>query len=409
MLTGIGLIIILKQIPHALGYDLDYEGDVAFRIGDENTFSMLQSAFEAISAGALMVSILSLAILVLWESVLTKKHTMFRWIQGPLVAVAAGILLTNLFNSGTLPFTLSEDRLVNIPVADSLPDFFKQFSLPDFSQLSNPTVYATAVLLAIIASLETLLCVEATDKLDPNKSITPANRELKAQGIGNIVSGFIGGLPITQVIVRSTANITFGARTKLSTIFHGVLLLVTAISIPRLLNQVPLATLACILFIVGYKLAKPSLFAAMYRLGWDQFTPFISTVIGIVFTDLLKGIGIGIVVAIFYLLRNHYKNAYSLVHLPEKSNGRPAYVMELAEEVTFLNKGSILKTLNTLTEGCSVTIDAAKSKIIDHDVLEVIRDFTVNANKRNIQVQVTNIPNIETANRFQVITEGVRK
>ena len=281
--------------------------------------------------------------------------------------------------------------------------------MPDFSQLGNVDIYTTAVLLAIIASLETLLCVEATDKLDPNKSITPANRELKAQGLGNIVSGLIGGLPVTQVIVRSTANITFGARTKLSAILHGILLLICAISIPGILNMIPLATLACILFVVGYKLAKPSLFAAMYRLGWSQFIPFLATVIGIVLTDLLKGIGIGMAVAIFYLLRNHYKNAYSLVHIPEKSNGKPLYRMVLAEEVSFLNKGSILKTLNTLPDGCGVTIDASKSKVIDHDVIEVIRDFTVNANKRNIQVHVTDIPNFIAKNRYQAITEGVRK
>lgn len=409
MLTGIGLIIILKQIPHALGHDLDYEGDVAFSLGDENSFSMLQNAFERISPGALLTSIISLAILLLWEIVLTKKHRIFKWIQGPLVAVAAGILLTNLFDAGTLPFSLGHEHLVNIPVASSVPDFFRQFSLPDFSQLNNPNVYATAVLLAIIASLETLLCVEATDKLDPNKSITPANRELKAQGFGNIVSGLIGGLPVTQVIVRSTANITFGARTKLSTILHGVLLLICAISIPRILNMIPLATLACILFVVGYKLAKPSLFVSMYRLGWNQFIPFLTTVIAIVFTDLLKGIGIGMAVAIFYLLRNHYKNAYSLVHMPEKSNGKPVYKMVLAEEVTFLNKGSILKTLNTLPDGCSMTIDASKSKIIDHDVIEVIRDFTVNANKRNIQVHVTDNSNIKAENLYQAITEGVRE
>jgi MFS superfamily sulfate permease-like transporter len=407
MLTGIGVIIILKQIPHALGYDLDYEGNEAFRIGDENTFSMLQTAFERISPAALLISVLSLAILLLWEVMLINRYKIFTWLQGPLVAVAVSILLTNLFQNGTLPFTLSHEHLVNIPVASSIPDFFGQFSLPDFSQLSNPEVYATAVLLAIIASLETLLCVEATDKLDPTKSVTPANRELKAQGLGNMISGLIGGLPVTQVIVRSTANITFGARTKLSTILHGFFLLACAISIPEILNMIPLATLACILFVVGYKLAKPSLFSAMYRLGWDQFIPFMATVIGIVFTDLLKGIGIGLAVSVFYLLKNHYKNAYSLLHLPEESNGKPAYKMVLAEEVTFLNKGSILKTLNELAEGSTVIIDASKSKVIDHDVIEVIRDFTVNANKRSIQVSLTGLPIIKEENRYQAITEGV--
>src|SRR5688572_12521816 len=342
MLTGIGLIIILKQIPHALGYDVDFEGDVAFRLGDENTFTLIQNALGLITPGAVLVSIVSIVILLLWENILSKKHKIFRWIQGPFVAVTAGIVLTSLFDSNILPFELSHEHLVNIPVASSLSGFFDQFRFPDFSQLRNLNVYVVALTLAIIASLETLLCVEATDKLDPNKSVTPTNRELKAQGIGNIVSGLIGGLPVTQVIVRSSANITFGARTKLSTILHGTLLLICAISIPRILNMIPLATLACILFVVGYKLAKPSLFAAMYRLGWNQFIPFITTVVAIVLTDLLKGIGIGIAVSIFYLLRNHYKNAYSLVHLPEGSNGKPAYKMILAEEVTFLNKGSIL-------------------------------------------------------------------
>ncbi|HYC84746.1 MAG TPA: SulP family inorganic anion transporter, partial [Chryseosolibacter sp.] len=229
----------------------------------------------------------------------SKKHKVFTWIQGPLVCVICGILLKNLFDAGTLPFTLSAEHLVNIPVASSIGNFFYQFTFPDFSHLANPNVYVTALTLAIIASLETLLCVEATDKLDPNKNVTPTNRELKAQGLGNIISGLIGGLPITQVIVRSTANITFGARSKLSAILHGCLLFGCAIAIPSILNMIPLATLACILLVVGYKLAKPSLFAAMYRLGWDQFIPFIVTVLAIVFTDLLKGIGIGMAVAIF--------------------------------------------------------------------------------------------------------------
>src|SRR5688572_8788092 len=365
MLTGIGLIIILKQIPHALGYDLDFEGNEAFGTSGENTFSFIQNAIELVTPAALVISIISLIILILWEKILSKKHKIFTLIQGPFVCVIVGILLKNLFDANLLPYKLSKDHLVNIPVATSIGDFFGQFTLPDFSHLANPDIYVTAITLAVIASLETLLCVEATDKLDPHKRITPANRELKAQGLGNIVSGLIGGLPITQVIVRSTANITFGGQTKTSTILHGFFLLICVITIPTVLNMVPLATLACILFVVGYKLAKPSLFVAMYRLGWNQFIPFIATVAAIVFTDLLKGIGIGMVVAIFYLLRSHYKNAYSLTHLPGMSNGKPAYRMVLAEEVTFLNKGSILKTLNALPEGSSVSIDASTSKVID--------------------------------------------
>jgi MFS superfamily sulfate permease-like transporter len=392
MLTGIGLIIILKQIPHALGYDKDFEGDEAFITGEENTFTFIQNAVQLITPGALLISIVSLAILLLWENVLSKKHKIFTWLQGPLVCVIVGIMLKNLFDSGTLPFTLDQDHLVNIPIASSIGEFFQQFTLPDFSHLTNPNVYLTAITLAVIASLETLLCVEATDKLDPTRSITPASRELKAQGLGNIVSGLIGGLPITQVIVRSTANITFGARSKLSTMLHGMFLFICVLTIPGVLNMIPLATLACILFVVGYKLAKPSLFVSMYRLGLSQFIPFIVTVAGIVFTDLLKGIGIGMAVAIFYLLRNHYRNAYSLEHVPGKSDVNVPVKMMLAEEASFLNKGSILKTLNDLKPGSSIVIDASKSKVIDMDVIEVIRDFTVNAKRKNIDVQVVGIP-----------------
>jgi MFS superfamily sulfate permease-like transporter len=391
MLTGIGLIIILKQLPHALGYDVDFEGDEAFRFGEENTFSIIQSALELITPGALIISVVSLAILLLWENILSNKYKIFSWIQGPLVVVIVGIVMKNLFDAGILPFSLSKDHLVNIPVASSIGDFFRQFSAPDFSHLVNPEVYLLAVTLAVIASLETLLCVEATDKLDPNKSITPTNRELKAQGLGNIVSGLIGGLPVTQVIVRSTANITFGARSKLSAIFHGCFLLLCAITIPQILNQIPLAALACILFVVGYKLAKPSLFVAMYRLGWDQFIPFMATVVGIVFTDLLRGIGIGMAVAVFYILRNHYRNAYTLQHIPGHSNGKAASRMVLAEEVSFLNKGSILKTLNDIPEGSTIIIDASKSKVIDRDVVEVIEDFKINAKRRNIRVELAGL------------------
>lgn len=408
MLTGIGLIIILKQIPHALGYDKDFEGDEAFITGQDNTFTFIQNALQLITPGALLISIVSLGTLLLWENVLTKKHKIFTWLQGPLVCVIIGIVLKNLFDANVLPFTLDKDHLVDIPVASSIGDFFQQFTLPDFSHLANPKIYLTAVTVAVIASLETLLCVEATDKLDPDKHVTPANRELKAQGLGNIVSGLIGGLPITQVIVRSTANITFGARSKLSTILHGTFLFICVLTIPAVLNMIPLATLACILFVVGYKLAKPSIFTDMYSRGWSQFVPFIVTVAGIVFTDLLKGIGIGMAVAIFYLLRNHYRNAYSLEHTPGKANSKGPVKMVLAEEASFLNKGNISKTLNELKSGSSIVIDASKSKIIDHDVVEVIRDFTVNAKRRNISVEVIGIPAMAREMQYQVVAEGVR-
>lgn len=407
MLTGIGLIIILKQIPHALGYDVDFEGDEAFRFGEENTFSIIQNTLDLMTPGALVISVVSLAILLLWENVLSKKHKIFTWIQGPLVVVIVGIVMKNLFDAGTLPYSLGKEHLVNIPVSSSIGDFLRQFSVPDFSHLNNPQVYVVAFTLAIIASLETLLCVEATDKLDPYKNITPTNRELKAQGLGNIVSGLIGGLPITQVIVRSSANITFGAKSKMSAIMHGCFLLLCAIVIPEILNQIPLATLACILFVVGYKLAKPSIFVSMYRLGWEQFVPFIITVLAIVLTDLLRGIGIGMTVAIFYILRNHYRNAYSIQHISAQSDSKVVFKIKLAEEVSFLNKASILKTLNKVAEGSTIIIDASNSKAIDHDVIEVIDDFTVNAKRRNISVEVRGLKGPGTVKNSNDFSERV--
>lgn len=391
MLTGIGLIIILKQIPHALGYDKDFEGDLSFQAaGDTNTLTDLLSAFDYINPGALLISATSLFILILWDVFLIKKHRLFELIQGPVVVVLLGIVFYNLFRSGTLPFTLTDEQVVNIPVAATIGEFFGQFTFPDFSHLRNPQVYMTAVVLALIASLETLLCVEATDKLDPYKRITPTNRELKAQGLGNLLSGLIGGLPVTQVIVRSSTNIAFGARSKVSTIVHGCLLLFTALLIPQILNMIPLATLAAVLFIVGFKLAKPSLFKAMYKLGWNQFVPFMATVAGIVFTDLLTGIAIGMGVAIFYILRGHYKNPY-VCHL-DKDDQKVHCKIILAEEVSFLNKGSILKTLNSLPPNGKVVIDGSESRVIDHDVIEVIRDFTINAKNKNIEVEVVGFP-----------------
>lgn len=397
MLTGIGIIIILKQIPHALGYDSDYEGDLSFKTGEANTFSNLETAFDTLTPGALLISVISLFILILWDAVLVRRHKIFALIQGPVVVVLCGILLNQLFQKGVLPFSLNKEQLVNIPVASTVGDFFGQFSLPDLSHLTNINVYLTAVVLALIASLETLLCVEATDKLDPFKRTTPTNRELKAQGLGNIISGCIGGLPITQVIVRSSTNITFGGRTKISTILHGTFLLSSALAIPHVINMIPLASLACILFVVGYKLAKPALFKAMYQLGWYQFIPFMATVIGIVFTDLLKGIAIGMAVSIFYILRNNFKNAYELHKA--KLNGREIYKITLPEEVSFLNKGSILQAINQVPTGSQVVIDASRSKVIDHDVIDVLKDFRINAESRNVGVQILNIPDLESVQR----------
>ena len=388
MLTGIGLLIILKQIPHAIGYDKDVEGDDSFiQTTGENTFSAITKALDMVTPGAVLIAVISLAILILWDTVLTKKHKIFQLIQGPIVVVLLGILMNYFYQNGILNFTLDKDHLVQLPVAQSLSDFFTQFTFPDFSQITNFEVWKIAIVLAIVASLETLLCVEATDKLDPYKRVTPTNRELKAQGIGNIISGLIGGLPITQVIVRSSANINFGGKTKMSAILHGVFLLISAITIAGLLNMIPLASLAAILLMVGYKLAKPALFKKMYSLGWEQFIPFASTVVAILLTDLLKGITVGVLFGIFYTLRHSYRNSHHLKEIISTKEGYQIHTMELAEEVSFFNKASVLKALNAIPNNSKVIIDCKKSKSIAHDVIEIIQDYKINAKSKNITVE----------------------
>jgi MFS superfamily sulfate permease-like transporter len=387
MLTGIGIIIILKQIPHFFGYDPDPEGDFAFfQIDGKNTFTEILETINNISPGATLVAIIGLAILLLWDNVLTKKAKIFQLVQGPLVAVFVGILFY-ILTKGHETLAITAEHLVTVPVPEDAASFLAQFTFPNFGAISNPEIWITAFTIALVASLETLLCVEATDKLDPDKNVTPTNRELLAQGTGNIISGLIGGLPITQVIVRSSANIQSGGKSKLSAIFHGFLLLISVIFIPRLLNMIPLSVLAAILFIVGYKLAKPALFTKMYRLGWKQFVPFIVTVLGIVFTDLLMGIGMGLAVGIVVILLKSYQNSHFL-HIEDKSDGKHKIKMTLAEEVTFFNKGAILKELESLPRDTNLELNMLNTRYLDNDIVEILEDFAYKAIERNINIKL---------------------
>ncbi len=385
MLTGIGIIIILKQIPHFFGYDADPEGDMAFmQVDGENTFSEILLAFKYISPGATAIAIIGLGILILWDRVLTKKAKVFQLIQGPLVAVVVGIVFFVLTQNNAT-WGISSEHLVSVPIPEDTASFLAQFSFPNFRVIFQPEIWITAFTIALVASLETLLCVEATDKLDPAKHVTPTNRELLAQGTGNIISGLIGGLPITQVIVRSSANIQSGAKSKMSAIIHGFFLLISVILIPRLLNMIPLSVLAAILFIVGFKLAKPSLFKKMYKLGWKQFVPFTITVVGIIFTDLLVGIGLGLGVGIIVILIKSYQNSHFL-HIQDKSNGFHRIKMTLAEEVTFFNKGAILKELDSIPHDTYLELDVRNTRYLDHDIIEILEDFSVKALERNIHL-----------------------
>lgn len=386
MLTGIGLIIILKQIPHFFGYDSNPEGDFAFfQVDGENTFSGIINSLNGISPGATIIAAISLFVLIFWERVLSSKGKFFKLVQGPLVVVILGIVFYTLTTGTSL--AISEDHLVSIPVPEDAESFFAQFSFPNFSVIWQSDIWLIAFTIALVASLETLLCVEATDKLDPEKRVTPTNRELLAQGAGNVVSGFIGGLPITQVIVRSSANIQSGGKTKASAIIHGFFLLIAVVLIPLLLNKIPLSVLAAVLFIVGYKLAKPALFAKMYRLGWKQFIPFTTTVLGIVFTDLLIGIGLGLAVGIVVILIKSYQNSHFL-HIEDKSNGQIKIKMTLAEEVTFFNKGAILKELDNLEPNSFVELDVRQTRYLDHDIVEILEDFSEQAQNKNITIKL---------------------
>ena len=386
MLTAIGIIIILKQIPHAMGIDLDYEGDEGFFQNDgQNTFTELLRVTELFNEGALIIGLVSLGIMILWEQKFIKKNKVLGILPASLLVVVVGVLMSNGLTALPSFFHLESTHLVTLPVTNSFADFSNLFQFPNFNAISSPIVWKTALVLAIIASLETLLSVEATDKLDPDSRITPTNRELLAQGAGNIFSGLLGGLPLTQVVVRSSANVQAGGKTNLATVIHGLILLVCTLAIPTILNQIPLASLAIVLIMVGYKLAKPSVFKQMYKEGFDQFVPFLVTVIAVVFTDLLKGIGIGVFVAMIYILYTNYKGSMTFVR--EGKN----VLIQFNKDIFYFNKSELKQKLASLQEGDLVFIDGVNASFIDHDIFLTLEEFQREVKARNIKVEFKGI------------------
>ncbi len=387
MLASIGIILILKQIPHALGYDMDYEGDFDFFQKDnENTFTEIYAAFLRITPGALVISMISMAVLILWEKFKMTKKVL---VHGSFVVVVLGVVINLVFSLYFPSLVVMDEHLVQLAATEGFSAFVKTFTYPDFSAFKNSLVYIIGFKLALIASLESLLGVDAVDKLDPQRRHTPKNRELKAQGMGNIVSALIGGLPVTSVVVRSSANVDAGARSKMSAFFHGIFLLFAVVLIPGIINMIPLSALAAILIVVGYKLAKVSLIKEQYERGWEQFLPFAVTIIAVIFTDLLLGIGIGTVVALFFILRRNVLNPY--VYNKQDSNYGVKIRLELAEEVSFLNKASILYKLSKVPNNAHVVIDGSKSRFIDEDILEIIEDFKINAPSKNVKVEIIDV------------------
>ncbi|MDB5191879.1 MAG: sulfate transporter [Segetibacter sp.] len=365
MLTAIGIIIILKQLPHAFGYAVN---------------ARASEALSNLHVGVTIITLVSLAILVLWEKPFMKKLKAF---PGALVAVVAGVLLNLFFNSFFPQLAVGAKHLVQVPVASNFHEFVGLFTFPNFSAITNSDVIITALTIAAVASIETLLCIEAVDKIDPERRLTNQNRELKAQGVGNMLSGLVGGLPITSVIVRSTANMNAGAKTKASTIIHGILILVCSAFIPGILNMIPLGTLAAILLLTGYKLARISIFKEMFANGKYEWVPFMVTVVAVVSTDLLVGVGLGLLTSMIAILYGNMKNPYYFHK--ENHHAGETIKIALSEEVSFLNKASIKLTLDHLPYNSTVVIDATKSHYIHFDVLELIREFkNIKSTEKNI-------------------------
>ncbi len=373
LLTSIGIILIFKQIPHALGYDLDTEGDFSFSQSSdkENTFSGLLEGLEHIQMGAMIIAAVSLVIMIYWGKLIPKKVSDV--IPASLVAVAIGILLNELFLNQFSQFYIENNHLVKLPEGISLRNADKLFTSPDYSAISNPLVWKTGLTLAIVASLETLLNIEATDKIDPEGRTTPTNRELLAQGVGNIFSGVLGGLPLTSVIVRSSVNISSGAKTKLSAIFHGAFLFLFILLFPQILTKIPLSALAAILIVSGFKLVSIKDFKVFYNKGLDQFIAFTVTVLAIVFTDLLFGVIIGLVVAVFFILRSNFKNPFSFVR--EEYQNRKILKLELSQQVSFFHKAALEYTISKVKENSHILIDGTRTDFLDTDIKEKLQSY----------------------------------
>jgi MFS superfamily sulfate permease-like transporter len=386
MLAGIGVIIILKQIPHAFGYDPDFEGDLSFFQTDgQNTFTELFSVLNHIQLGSIVIALVSLAILILWNKYEVLKK--IKLVPPALVAVIVSIFLNEFFIQSGSNLAIAKNHLVSLPVPTSFEEFKTIIVTPDFTAISNSKVWIVAITIAVVASIETLLCIEAADRMDIQKRYTDTNVELKAQGIGNIVSSLLGGLPMTSVVVRTSANSNAGAKSKMSAIIHGLLLMISVLAIPVLLNKIPLATLAAVLLLVGYKLANPKTIKHFWEKGKYQFIPFIATFVAVVFTDLLKGVALGMIISVVFVLKGNMKRAYNF-RKEEYVDGDIIHI-DLAQEVSFLNKAAIKSTLASIPENSKVVINATDTVYIAHDVLDLIKEFKkIRAKDEKIKVKL---------------------
>jgi len=395
MLAAIGIILIIKQIPHLVGYDSDPEGDESFIQADgQNTFTELANMLNYVSAGPILIGVLSFVTLITWESDRMKRYAFFKFVPSALAVVVLSVLTNLAFATLAPELQVKEEHMVLLPRIESMGDVVKNLSFPDFSKLGSMAIYETALVIAVVASLETLLNLEAIDKLNPENTVSPPNRELFAQGVANMLSGLLGGLPITSVVVRSSANLGAGGKTQLSSIIHGLLFIIAILLIPGLLMSIPLSCLAAILIYTGFKLTSPKIYKSVYKYGRDQFIPFIITISVMLLTDLLKGVGIGMLAAVIFILRHNYRMPYKLFE--EEIEGRKHFFVKFSHQLTFINKGKITQLLQRIPNGSKVHLDAGQTHTIDKDVLELLNEFKKAAKYQDIELVTEGIEDMET-------------
>lgn len=390
MLAAIGIILITKQIPIALGYDQPdfWTSGFLHLFSSSNLISSVERFNHHLTRGTILITLLSLGLLIGLQQPFAKR---FRLVPAPLIVVVAGILVSIIFTHAATAFSLKQTQLVNIP-----SNVFTKIVFPDFSRLfATPEIWKDGVIIGLLATLESLLCVEAVDKMDSHNRITPVNRELIAQGIGNMTCGLLGAIPITAVVVRGAANASAGARTKLSAFTHGIFLLLSVLLIPFLLNRIPYASLCAILLMTGYNLTRPRLYRNVWRLGWKQFIPFAATIVVILATDLLIGVSIGLLISVYFIVRNNFKAEYkitkTLQHVTE------VYLIKLNTNVTFLNKVNLRKALDRVPPYSVLTIDGSECNFIDYDILEIISEYSSKAHDRHIELHQKGITKVDVA------------
>lgn len=386
MLAAIGLMLVMKQIPHALGYDNSSEDDVSFL--DESgqaELSIIEQALNSVSPGAILLSATCILILLLWDTRWIKSNKVLSLIPAPLIVVVYGVIFDLLMTKYALYFSILPEHLVNLPAFESFQHLWSEIVFPDFSMITNPHIFTTALTLALIASLESLLSLEAADKLDPLKRIAPTDQELKAQGIGNFLSGLLGGLPISAVIVRTSVNINAGGKTKLASFIHGLCITISVIFFVEYMNLIPLSCLAAILIVTGLKLSRPAIFQELYQQGWDQFLPFIITIFAMLTLDSLRGVAIGLAVGLIYVLKNNYHQAFTIT---KDGNN---YLLRLKKDVSFIHKAPLRQILNTIPENSSLLIDGSRASFIDRDIIETINDFVKAGSDYNINVELKDV------------------